>query len=174
MQIRKATQADLPALMTFYQEMEQELGKQPFLPQGNRGGFPTRTMVEAAIAAGWQALGEEEGQIAGSYFLDHHGDPAYAFAPWKVEAKPEEVMVLHALRVLPAYGGRGYARALVSHAIETARSLGQKAIRLDCLEGNHVPMKMYLSCGFSHVGTAEITYADIGVPRIFHLFERPL
>ncbi len=66
-------------------------------------------------------------------------------------------MVLHALRVLPAWEGRGYARAMVEHAIRTARAAGQKALRLDCIEGNDVPVRLYRACGFRYVDTVPIT-----------------
>ena len=51
---------------------------------------------------------------------------------------------------------------------------GQKAIRLDCIEGNEIPQKMYRSFGFQYRDTVEITYADIGVPRKFLVYERVL
>ena len=78
---------------------------------------------------------------------------------------------MHALRVLPDYGGRGYSKQLVEHAIQTARSRGWKSIRLDCLKGNDIPVKMYQSYGFIYVDTVDITYVDIGIPMPFHLYE---
>ena len=78
---------------------------------------------------------------------------------------------MHALRVLPDYGGRGYSKQLVEHAIRTARNRGWKAIRLDCLKGNDIPVKMYQSYGFKYVDTVDITYVDIGIPMPFHLYE---
>ena len=81
---------------------------------------------------------------------------------------------MHALRVLPEYGGRGFSKQLVEHAIETARERRQKALRLDCIEGNDVPQRMYRSYGFEPAGVADITYPDIGVPRKFILYELPL
>ena len=83
-------------------------------------------------------------------------------------------MILHALRVLPEYGGRGYSKQLVRHAIQTAAERGQKAIRLDCIEGNDIPQKMYQSFGFRYVDTVSITYEDIGVPREFLVYELEL
>ena len=40
---------------------------------------------------------------------------------------------------------------------QTARSRGWKAIRLDCLKGNDIPVKMYQSYGFIYVDTVDIT-----------------
>ena len=85
-----------------------------------------------------------------------------------------EAVILHALRVLPEYSGRGYFRRLVEHAIQTAKKDGQKAIRLDCIVGNDIPIRVYQSYGFQYVDTREITYANIGIPMPFQLFELAL
>ena len=96
---------------------------------------------------------------------------AYHTVRWLTDGEDKEMVVLHALRVLPEYGGRGYSKQLVQHAIDTARERGLKSIRLDCIEGNDIPQKMYMSFGFAYVDTVEITYVDIGIPRKFLLYE---
>lgn len=103
--------------------------------------------------------------------MNHDCDEAYHTVRWLTDAEDKEMVVLHALRVLPEYGGRGYSKQLVQHAIDTARERGLKSIRLDCIEGNDIPQKMYMSFGFAYVDTVEITYADIGIPRKFLLYE---
>ena len=69
------------------------------------------------------------------------------------------------------FRSRGYSKQLVKHAIDTARERNIKSIRLDCIEGNDIPQKMYMSFGFKYVDKVEITYVDIGVPRKFLLYE---
>lgn len=91
-----------------------------------------------------------------------------------MNAKPDAVMILHALRVSPQYGGRGYAKRLVEHAIATAKERNQKAIRLDVLEGNTIPERMYAAYGFQYVDTVEICYEDIGEYMRFRLMELAL
>ena len=103
--------------------------------------------------------------------MNHDRDEAYHAVKWLIDANDNETVVLHALRVLPEYGGRGYSKQLVQHAIDTARERNLKSIRLDCIEGNDIPQKMYMSFGFRYVDTVEITYVDIGVPRKFLLYE---
>lgn len=106
-----------------------------------------------------------------SYIINHDCDDAYHTVQWHINAEKNEVVILHALRVLPDYGGRGYSKQLVKHAIQTAKSWKQKAIRLDCIVGNDVPVKVYTSFGFEYVDTVAITYADIGIPMQFKLYE---
>ena len=169
--IRPAQDSDFHALKLFYDRMCEVLGAKDFLPNGNKGGFPSEEMIRTAIDQSCQFVGTEDGQIVAAYIMNHDFDEAYRSIRWTVDAADSEVSVLHALRVLPEYSGRGYSKQLVRHAIDTARERNQKAIRLDCIEGNDVPQKMYMSFGFRYVDTVEITYADIGEPRKFLLFE---
>ena len=147
------------------------LGEKDFLPEGDKGGFPPDEMVKNAIAEKDQFIGIEDGQIVAAYIMNHDCDEAYHTVRWLTDAEDKEMVVLHALRVFPEYGGRGYSKQLVQHAIDTARERGLKSIRLDCIEGNDIPQKMYMSFGFVYVDTVEITYVDIGIPRKFLLYE---
>lgn len=171
MVIQEAASRDFPELMDFYNEMCEVLGQRDFLPEGNRGGFPSEEMVEAAMQSHGQFIGREDGRIVAAYMMNHDCDPAYQKATWQIAAEPEEVVVLHALRVLPRYEGRGFFRRMMEHAICTARARGQKAMRLDVLKGNDIPQRLYRSLGFIHVDTVDITYADIGAPMPFLLYE---
>lgn len=171
MKIKQASMCDFEKIISFYNVMCAVLGEKDFLPDGNKGGFPSQDMVRDAIYSGSQFIGVENDKIVAAYIMNHDCDNAYHTVQWHINAAENEVVVLHALRVLPDYGGRGYSKQLVEHAIQTAKSWGQKAIRLDCIVGNDVPMKVYTSFGFEYVDTAAITYADIGVPMQFKLYE---
>ena len=131
------------------------LSGKDFLPEGDKGGFPPDEMIKDAIKERNQFIGIEDGRIVAAYIMNHDRDEAYHAVKWLIDANDNETVVLHALRVLPEYGGRGYS----------------KSIRLDCIEGNDIPQKMYMSFGFKYVDKVEITYVDIGVPRKFLLYE---
>lgn len=171
MRIKQATMCDFEEIISFYNVMCEVLGEKDFLPDGNKGGFPSQDMIRNAICSGTQFVGIENDKIVAAYIMDHNCDNAYHTVKWHIAASKNEVVILHALRVLPDYGGRGYSKELVKHAIQTAKSRGQKAIRLDCIVGNDVPVKVYTSFGFEYVDTVDITYADIGVPMRFKLYE---
>ena len=172
--IRDAKQTDLKAIMSFYAMMCEELGKKDFLPKGNKGGFPPPDMVLSAIENQQLHIGVEEGCIIAAYIMNHTADPAYDTIRWQIDVPAGQVSILHALRVHPQCGGKGYASRLLKHAIQTAAENGQKSIRLDCIEGNSIPHQMYHSHGFQYIDTVEIFYVDIGEPRKFLLFEKIL
>lgn len=146
------------------------LSGKDFLPEGDKGGFPSDEMIKDAIKERNQFIGIEDGRIVAAYIMNHDRDEAYHAVKWLIDANDNETVVIHALRVLPEYGGRGYSKQLVQHAIDTARERNIKSIRLDCIEGNDIPHKMY-TFGFKYVDKVEITYVDIGVPREFLLYE---
>lgn len=172
--IREAIKNDLKEAMTFYNIMCEELGKEDHLPDGSKGGFPSEAMVAEAIENKQLYIGKEDGKIMAAYIMNHYCDAAYDTVKWQIDAAKEQISVMHALRVLPQYSGKGYATRLVEHAIEIAKQKKQKAIRLDCLEVKPVPQKMYRAFGFRDIDIVEIYYKDIGEPRKFILFEKVL
>lgn len=169
--IRTAELHEFDELMAFYDEMCKSLDDAPFLPDGNKGGFPSRELVAESLHNKQVYAGLADNRIMAAYILNHQCDAAYSSVGWQIAAAPDEVSILHALRIAPAYHGRGYARRLIEHAIRIAGERHQKAIRLDCLEGNAVPQRMYLSYGFQSIDTVNIFYEDIGIEQKFCLYE---
>lgn len=171
MNIRIADQQDFTEVMSFYDAMCRELGKRDFLHAGNQGGYPSADMVRAAIHESGLIIGEEQGKIIAAIILNHDADPAYSSVKWRTQARPEQVTIMHALRVSPEFSGRGYGKRMVDYCIARAKSAGQKAIRLDTLDENTVAQRLYLSIGFSFIDTVVIEYHDIGEPRTLYCYE---
>ena len=148
--IRYAEEKNFIELRQFYDGMCKVLSGKDFLPEGDKGGFPSDEMIKDAIKERNQFIGIEDGRIVAAYIMNHDRDEAYHAVKWLIDANDNETVVLHALRVLPEYGGHGYSKQLVQHAIDTARERNLKSIRLDCIEGNDIPQKMYMSFGFKY------------------------
>ena len=49
MKIKQATMCDFEKIMSFYNVMCEVLGEKDFLPDGDKGGFPSQDMVKDAI-----------------------------------------------------------------------------------------------------------------------------
>ena len=123
MKLEQATMDRFAEILSFYDLMCRVLAEKDFLPNGDQGGFPSPDMVKGAIASGPQFIGIEGGKIVAAYIMNHDCDDAYHTVQWQIDAAPDEVVILHALRVLPDYGGRGFSKQLVEHAIRTAQKL---------------------------------------------------
>lgn len=172
--IRLAELSDFEELRRFYIIMNEVINKRTDFYNEDNAYFPSDEMMLEAIEDGFQYVGIEDGKIVAAMIGNHSCDDAYRKAVWKVEASDEEFIVLHALRVLPEYGGRGFAKQMLRFLIDHARETGQKAIRLDVLEGYEGPFKMYSGFGFEYIDTMEIFYEDIGKPVRFRLLEKVL
>ena len=88
-------------------------------------------------------------------------------------ASAEEVTVIHALGVHPAFAGKGYAKQLVQFAIRAATENAQKALRLDVLKGNTPAEKLYAGMGFLYLHTLKMFYEDTGWTE-YELYEYKL
>ena len=82
-------------------------------------------------------------------------------------------MVIHLLATLPTMRGMGLGKKLVDFACIQAKREGAQVIRLDVVDGNYPALRLYESCGFSHVGNANLYYEDTGW-MIFMLCEKVL
>ena len=64
MKIKQATMCDFEKIMSFYNVMCKVLGEKDFLPDGDKGGFPSQDMVKDAIHSGFQFVGVESDKSA--------------------------------------------------------------------------------------------------------------
>jgi hypothetical protein len=100
--VRRATRADLPALVDLYEGYELD-------------GYPTRRHV-------WRAL-EERIRRGAIWVLELDGRPV---AARRVEASSPEVMVLGGLTVDPAYRGRDLSQAVRRASVADLARLGRR------------------------------------------------
>lgn len=168
--IRKARTDELNAVIEFYWNLIDDMKNAQYRPGWEKGVYPSEDYLEAAIEHQELFVGMLCGKIVTAMIVNHSCNENYAQAPWRIEARAEEVMVLHTLGVSPAYSGRGYARQMVLHALDYARSCSQLTVRLDVLGTTKSAQELYKSIGFEHICTLDMFYEDTGVTS-FELFE---
>ena len=100
--------------------------------------------------------------------LNGEGDAGYESVSWHVAAAPDEVLVVHVLGTLPAYHGRGFARAMMEAGIDVARAAGTRAVRLDTFTTNVRAQSLYESCGFANCGVCEGFYDRLGRSAVMY------
>lgn len=173
MTVRKAQIDELDGLMMFFTRMNEVINVRNNDYDPDNEVYPPYDTVLSAIENGELTVGTEDGVLCAACIVNHDCPEEYLGVKWQVEAAEDEFSVLHALRVAPEYEGRGFARQMISHVVSAAAESGQKAMRLDVLEGYSVE-QMYLRMGFKYVDTVELYYADIGYPKRFRLLEMVL
>ena len=160
--IRKAIPAEYHAVRDFYYNLIDQMQDAEYHPAWQKGVYPSDEYLQASIEQGELFIGLADGQIAGAMIVNRAANEGYQTVSWPSGAAEDEVMLIHALGVLPSFSGRGYAKKLVAHALEYARESSAKAVRLDVLRGNIPAERLYPSAGFTHVDTIRMFYADTG------------
>lgn len=152
--IRKATPADLEAVINLYEELHdaQEAGK--ICTNWKRGIYPSRDTALSALERDDLFVMEEDGRIIGSAIINQVQLGIYAGAPWKYDVPDEQVCVLHTMMVSPAEFGKGHARAFLAFYERYALEHGCAELRIDTSEINAPARAMYRRHGFIEIGIA--------------------
>lgn len=168
--LRLAQVADFSAVRAFYDQLIDDLMKQPYHPMWEKDGHPADSYLREAIESGELWLAESENAIAGAMVVNSAANDGYKQVPWQVEAAPEEVVIVHAFGVSTRHQGRGLGSAMMREVMAQARAAGKKAIRLDLIDFNRPIEKVYLSLGFTKCAELELYYEEVGW-QLFHMFE---
>ena len=144
LEVRKARADEIDAVLDFYAKMIDGMQGTDFDVQWRHDGHPSKDFLREAVADGQMIVGVLEGEgIASAMVVNHEGEPGYEAVPWSVDAPPESVGVLHVVATLPAYHGRGFARAMMEAGIDVARAAGKRAVRLDTFTTNVRAQSLY-------------------------------
>ncbi|MBQ6536254.1 MAG: GNAT family N-acetyltransferase [Firmicutes bacterium] len=173
LEIRPARPEEFPAVRAFYHRLIDLMRDAPYKPGWEKEVYPADGQLRQAIDGQQLYVGELAGETACAMIMDRQCNEGYSGAPWRAEAHPEQVSVIHALGVLPTTQGRGLGREMVRFAKDKAREEGRLVIRLDVLSGNLPAEKLYLGLGFYRVSTARMYYPDTGWTE-FDLYEYDL
>ena len=170
MEITRAKTEESDKVVAFYHDLINQLRDDPYFPDWEIGVYPLDESLVGSIQNRNLWLCRENGHILGAMVLDHHSGEEYDTVTWGKSIPRGSYSVIHTLCVDPAAQGKGVAKAMVHHALNTAKSRGDLAVRLDVLKGNDPAAKLYTGCGFHYVNTIQIIYDDKSVPE-FLLYE---
>jgi ribosomal protein S18 acetylase RimI-like enzyme len=171
-EVRPATQDDVPALGRLYDELNDYMAAHTNYPGWKKGIYPTIEHAAEDVAEGANFIAWSDNSVAGSIVLNHKSDQPQEYQ-WLIKADENEVFFVHRLAVHPQYQRHGIGRILLSFADEYARQTGMKAIRLDVTEGNSAAINMYEACGYKYIDTVDLGLEHFGLPW-FRLYEKPI
>ena len=111
--IRKATEADLEAVVKIYDEVHiaEENGKATI--GWKRGIYPVERTAQDSLNRGDLFVQEEDDKIVGTAIINKIQVDSYEKGDWEYPAEDDKVMVLHTLIISPSAGGQGYGKAFV-------------------------------------------------------------
>ena len=170
-EVRVARPSELGAVKEFYVQMISEMRGTDLDILWDPDVHPSAEFLRESVEAGQVYVGvlgnagssadKAEGRIVCAMVMNEEGEPDYAKVPWRVHADHGEAWIVHVLGTLPEFGGRGFARQLLSAGIEAARAAGKKAVRLDTFTYNTRAQYLYESQGFTRIGTFPNFYPDL-------------
>lgn len=162
MNIIKANENQYDSVRCFYHSLIEGMQKSPYDIGWKKDIYPSPEFLQESIAKEELYIGMENGKIIAAMVLNHQCNDGYQKFQWQTEAEENEITVIHALGIHPAYSGKGYAKSMVKKVFEIAADRHQKAIRLDVLRGNVPAEKLYTQMGFQYMDTLQMYYEDTG------------
>ena len=116
-------------------------------------------IAQAALGPGWDAdsMARELGRgVVEAFVVEAEGEVCALLVGTLVAGEHETL----AIATAESARRRGYARALLSHALEQARRRGATAAFLEVRASNHAARGLYSSLGFVDEATRRAYYAD--------------
>lgn len=98
---------------------------------------PSRKIVEDYLQRGNCFIAENIGQIIGVYVL--------------LPTRPETMELVN-IAVIESQQGNGIGKKLLTHAIQTAKSMGYKTIEVGTRNSSIGQLALYQKCGFRIIG----------------------
>jgi ribosomal protein S18 acetylase RimI-like enzyme len=151
--IRRATVADLPAIVVLVREV---------VPLMNASGnfqwtseYPNQAVFEKDIDQQHLWVAYLGSQLAGVAALTQDQDAEYADADWDATAP---ALVTHRLAVAPAAQGHGVAQALLAQAEHEARALGLRTLRVDTNSENAATQRLFPKLGYRFAGEIRLAF----------------
>ncbi len=171
--IRIASEDEYLSVRAFYHEMTDWLETAKYGPGWKKDIYPSPDELKSALRNKELWVAEENGKYIASMILNSCSNEEYSQIEWQVPASDDEVLLIHALGVMPDYHGTGVSRRMVEHAISIAKRQGKKAMRLDVLDGNIPAERLYPKFGFMYIDTIKMFYEDTGL-TYYKLYELAL
>lgn len=172
--IRPASIADIDAIEESYCEHfahEKQYGAYTIFREGV---YPTRAVAEKALQNTSLYVYEDGGVVLGSIILDEAQPEEYQKIDWSSRAPNGKVRVIHLLMVRPGAAGKGVGSALVNHAVETAKSQGCMAVRLDTGAQNVPAASLYQKLGFRLVSSSSMKVGGMLSHKDHLFFEKEI
>lgn len=147
MQIRLASQEDIPALITILRKVVPLM-----IASGNLQwdeSYPNEEVFERDIRLRQLWVAEVDNAIAGVAAITMDQEPDYAQVGWDID---EPAIVVHRLAVDPAFRGAGVARALMQKAEEVATERNLTILRIDTNTQNQATQKLFPNLGYQLAG----------------------
>ena len=167
--LRKAGIGETEEILEFYQNVISSTKGIEFKTRWSER-YPNLEYIETGIKNQEFYIYREDNKIIACFALNNSFEPEYENINWMIDAKPDEIIIIHAFAVTSNLAGKGIGKEIFNQIKENSLKNNKKTIRIDIIDGNTGAKKVFEKLGFEYVDTAEITHQAVGLEK-FHLYE---
>ena len=170
--LRKAKSEEAEKILKFYQNVIDSIKDSEFRPKWNEN-YPNLEFIETSIGKEELYICTKDEYIIACVVLNNRFEPEYENINWNVNAKPNEILIIHAFAVSSNLAGKGIGKEIFGQIKNDALKYSKKTIRIDIIDGNTGAQKVFEKFGFEYVDTVEMFHPAVGLEK-FHLYEYDL
>lgn len=167
--LRKAKIEQSQTILEFYQNTIDSIKGSEFKPKWSRD-YPNLEFIEKSIEKKELHICSKDNEIIACAVLNNHFNPEYENINWICDAKPHEIIIIHAFAVDSNHTGKGIGKEVFNQIKANAFKNNIMTIRIDIIDGNIGARKVFKKFGFEYVDSAEIFHPAVGLEK-FHLYE---
>lgn len=164
--IKLAKKENIKEIEKFYEVVVDDLMKNINYPGWEKGIYPTVDDIINGIKNNDLYTAYYNEKIIGSVIINNVQESNYRLVDWSIEAKNNEIYVIHTLAIHPEYKGLKIAMQLLDYAETLAKNNNIKTIRLDVRKENIPAIKLYEKCNYNYVGEINLHFG------LFKLYEK--
>jgi RimJ/RimL family protein N-acetyltransferase len=167
--LRKAEIEEAEKILKFYQDIINSIEGSKFKPKWGKH-YPNLEFIERSIEKQELYISTEDSCIIACIVLNNRFEPEYENIDWTINAKPQEIIIIHTFAVNTNLTRKGIGKEIFSQIKSHAIINGKKTVRLDIIDGNIGAQRVFERFGFEYIGSAEIFHNAVGLEK-FHLYE---
>lgn len=167
--LRKANLNESEEILNFYRNTVSAIKNSEFKPKWN-DEYPNLDFIKKSISKEELYIYKENNTIISSIVINNEFNEEYKNIDWSVDAKSNEVTIIHAFAINSDFMGRGFGKKIFNQIKENALNNNQKSIRIDIIDGNEGAKSVFEHLGFEYVDTMEIFHNAVGLEK-FYLYE---
>jgi len=157
--IEVAKQSDILQVGRLYDDINDYLEGNINYPGWKKGIYPTVEEAKKGVGNGLYVLKIDD-EIIGSIILTQNIDEVYRIPKWSIEVGDDDILLLRLLVVHPDYMKKGLSQILLQFAVDFAKKIECKTIRLAVTTSNTLAMKLYENWGFKYIETVDSKIPD--------------
>ena len=167
MELYQAQERDFERIALFYQDVIGKTAGMSAFCRWTYGIYPTDDLLMEHIQQGDMYLVEQDGVMLSAVVLLPYQEENFTWdIPWGAALADDEVAAIYLLCVNPQVQRQGIASRTMEAAIQLARDMGKKAVRLDAPACNLPVRCLCASLGFTEVETVRWDFSNVGLTDI--------